>query len=782
MTAATPRVPLYSRLPEIYRIRDAAQLPAGQLRAFLAAVEEAFGAVHESIESLYEDLFIETCDDWVVPYIADLVGTSHLSGDTRTLRADVADTIALRRRKGTGAALERLATNLTGWPCRCVELFERVACAQHLNHQRPDAGGHPPYGGDITRFTVARGGTPPLRDPAMLSLLGTPFDPFAVLPDTKPAEDGALHVDLPNVALFLWRLAAYRLALAAPLALGHADLGAQPASSKLARYGVKFDLDPLDRPVALFNTYRAPPLDSTATVHALTMPDAIPGPVQAARLTSGSEAGNPSAYVTVDLFDATAPAPAGIDVSETGLQLYLPGGAALGSIAWTFRGDNLCAWEAGLRRPLGRYEIVIDPAIGRILFGVAVAAERDALQRVTPTGFEPRIFAGYTYGAAGAVGAHPISRAPAPASFAGVPVADVRRVEAGGLTLQAALDDVQDVAGPLVVEIADSLVHPLDLSQLTGVGTSEGQLAAIQLAHSLVIRAASGQRPTIALVKPLAFRPVDPAAPSVAELTVRFEGVFLTRAASAGAFAIVARAAVARLELDGCTLDPGGHRLRKGPRAPLVTAIDLRNGFGFAAGSAELGAFKPAPQVILQRTITGALHIDDGYRLTLEASIVDGGRGVAEPPDAFAICSASDPATGWGPALAVRGAHVLGRARVSQAIGSGAIFVHALEVLDHQHGCLKHCYFSGAGDRLPPNHACVAAPGAKLHLASTVFGDAAYCQISRSADHRIRDRGPGDDAMGAYGFELEAHKWANLAVRLREFMPAGARPLPIAVT
>ena len=34
--------------------------------------------------------FIETCAPWVVPYIADLVGTSHLKGDPRTLRADTA--------------------------------------------------------------------------------------------------------------------------------------------------------------------------------------------------------------------------------------------------------------------------------------------------------------------------------------------------------------------------------------------------------------------------------------------------------------------------------------------------------------------------------------------------------------------------------------------------------------------------------------------------------------------------------------------------------------------
>ena len=81
-----------------------------------------------------------------IPYLADLLGTTHLKGEPRTLRADVADTIALRRRKGTLGAIERLAVNLTGWACRCVELRENLAWSQHLNHQRPDAGGVPPYG------------------------------------------------------------------------------------------------------------------------------------------------------------------------------------------------------------------------------------------------------------------------------------------------------------------------------------------------------------------------------------------------------------------------------------------------------------------------------------------------------------------------------------------------------------------------------------------------------------------------------------------------------------
>jgi hypothetical protein len=261
---STPTVPLFDRLPEIYRTRDAEQSPAYPLRAYLGAIEEAFGALHDDIGRLYDNLFIDTCEDWVVPYLGDLLGTTHLKGEPRTLRADVADTIALRRRKGTLGAIERLAADLTGWACRGVELRENLGWRQHLNHQRPDAGGLPPWGSEsITRFMVPRGGTAPVRDPASLALLGTPFDSFAYTADVKPAVDDVRHVNLPNLAIFLWRLAAWQWPALPPLVKGVTDLGAQPVP--LARFVVRLDLHPLDRPVQLFNIARPADLDLGAS-------------------------------------------------------------------------------------------------------------------------------------------------------------------------------------------------------------------------------------------------------------------------------------------------------------------------------------------------------------------------------------------------------------------------------------------------------------------------------------------------------------------------------------
>src|SRR5262249_19749819 len=175
-------------------------------------------------------------------------------------------------------------------------------------------------GGDgVTRFTVPRGGTAPIRDPAVLAQLATPFDTFAYTADVKPAIGDKLHINLPDLAIFLWRLAAYPLRRPRPPAKGVAALGPPPAG--LARFAVHFDLDPLDRPVRLFNVgsagfKRAAP---SGIVSPLTDADAVPGPIFHARLTSGDAAGHPDAYAHVGFFDDGPAPPIGFELVDVGL-------------------------------------------------------------------------------------------------------------------------------------------------------------------------------------------------------------------------------------------------------------------------------------------------------------------------------------------------------------------------------------------------------------------------------------------------------------------------------
>src|SRR3954468_8123141 len=110
---------LFDLLPAIHRVRDAAQ--GDQLRALLAVISREVQLVEQDITRLYDNWFIETCDEWVVPYIADLLGIRPLESPASggeavfSQRRYVANTLAYRRRKGTAAVLEQLAADITGW-------------------------------------------------------------------------------------------------------------------------------------------------------------------------------------------------------------------------------------------------------------------------------------------------------------------------------------------------------------------------------------------------------------------------------------------------------------------------------------------------------------------------------------------------------------------------------------------------------------------------------------------------------------------------------------------
>ena len=137
MTPSLTPERLYRLLPAIYRLRDAAEREP--LRALVAAFAGEIAALEEDVAQLYDDQFIETCAPWVAPYIGDLVGYRPLHGVVPRVaspRAEVANTIAYRRRKGTALMLEQLAADVTGWPAHAVEFFERLATTQYMKHIR----------------------------------------------------------------------------------------------------------------------------------------------------------------------------------------------------------------------------------------------------------------------------------------------------------------------------------------------------------------------------------------------------------------------------------------------------------------------------------------------------------------------------------------------------------------------------------------------------------------------------------------------------------------------
>lgn len=249
---------LYALLPAIYRSRDAAE--GFPLRALIAVVAEQAAVVEDNIEQLYDDQFVETCADWVAPYIGALVGYRPLHGVAPRVaspRAEVANVIAYRRRLGTALVLEQLARDVTGWPARAVEYFRAVATTQRMNHIR--AGHH---------FA------PDLRDWRGLEAAGGAFDPFTRTADMRSIARADGRYGLPNVGIHLWRLRAF----------------ARTSAPAIAVDAQRHLFSPLGAPLPLFSN----PKDEPRISHAATPLD-VPAPISR-RVLAADLAGVRSLY------------------------------------------------------------------------------------------------------------------------------------------------------------------------------------------------------------------------------------------------------------------------------------------------------------------------------------------------------------------------------------------------------------------------------------------------------------------------------------------------------
>ena len=203
---------LYDLLPAIYRIRDAEQ--GEPLKALLQIISEQVNLVEDDILQLYENWFIETCEDWVVPYIGELIGYEpvHEAGEPSSgatwqeqrrnkvliPRREVANTIRYRRRKGALALLELLSNDVAGWPARAVEFYKLLGWTQALNYQHPD-----------------RGRTVDLRNGSSLDLIDSPFDTIAHTADIHRINSNRTtgYFNIPSVGAFVWRLKSYSVTM-----------------------------------------------------------------------------------------------------------------------------------------------------------------------------------------------------------------------------------------------------------------------------------------------------------------------------------------------------------------------------------------------------------------------------------------------------------------------------------------------------------------------------------------------------------------------------------------
>ena len=319
---------LFDLLPVVHRLRDADQ--GNVLRELLEVLAGQVYVLEEEISQLYDDQFIETCARWVAPYIGDLIGYRVLHGvvpEIASPRAEVANTIAYRRRKGTAAVLEQLAHDVTGWQARAVEFFERVVTTQYMNHPRPHA-----------QATVD------LRNHEALAWVGqqdAAFDDFAHTGDVRrinaatPATRGRHNI--MNVGIFLWRTDAVPVARS-PL-IEHAD-------------GQRFRFDALGADEPLFGlprieeeiTHLAEPFDVPLPLGRRFLGDHVGAYYGARRsilLERQQGAADPTPIALADVRIC--------DLSD------VPGGTA-----WAHQ------------PPAGK--VAVDPVLGRVFLGTPVAA------------------------------------------------------------------------------------------------------------------------------------------------------------------------------------------------------------------------------------------------------------------------------------------------------------------------------------------------------------------------------------------------------------------------
>jgi hypothetical protein len=442
---------LYKQLPGVYRIRDAALATpldplsptdctkydeatcAGPLKRLLRIVGAQYDTIEADVDQLYSDWFIETCAEWVVPYIGDLLKVRDLLRVTPdaaggfTQRAYVANTLAYRRRKGTAAVLARLAHDITGWPAAAVEFFERLATTQYLNHVRRGLGG-----------------TLDIRSANAMELVGGPFENAAHTAEVRHIDNGRGRYNIPNVGVFLWRLQPYQLSTAPARALTPTDPGFSPAVA-----GRAYFVSPLGLTLPMFNVPR-----TLTAVDAPVHEENVPGRLRRLAVDAELSARRAALAASPPTTDAV---PEVYFSADPVFRVTVDGVRQPPEVVGIC---DLTTW----RLPASPVQVAVDPVLGRIACATSL----------TPT----TVSVDYAYGFSGPIGGGPYERA-IPV-VANVPVFHVPST--GIVTIQ----DAVNAAG------ASSAVIQLDNNDTYAAGATLS--AGVQ---QIVIQAKRGLRPVI---------------------------------------------------------------------------------------------------------------------------------------------------------------------------------------------------------------------------------------------------------------------------------------------
>lgn len=737
---------LYELLPAIYRIRD---LEEGEpLKALVAVIAGQAAVMEADIARLYENWFIETCDEWVVPYIGDLLevrGLHPLGPDAPfSQRAMVANTLRYRRRKGTATVLEQLAHDTTGWKARAVEFFELLETTQHDNHVRLD--------------NVR---TPDLRLTNQLELIDTPFNVAAHTADVRSIKPGRGRYNIPNIGLFIWRLQSYFVSRSSPRA------EASPADGR-------YTFSPLRQDQPLFNR----PQTETEITH-LAEEIHVPGLLRRRPLYDELETRRQA------LVDGVAPV-AGYFGSQPVLQVFVRDNVGDPVVEIAPEAILICNLsdppvpvpDVWLRPPASKLyqpsaggpkqsrtiKVAADPVLGRLAFP----------KGVTPA--EVRV--SYAYGFSGDLGGGPYNRRQSVTEILTRKVTwqvgvSKEVTPAPGEIFDKVADAVAEwnlqPAGTVgVIAIMDSATYEENLTGANRIKIPEGSQLLIVAAgwpEVPVPGGLPGQKERI----PGQLEP-DERRPHIL-------GNFAASGTAAATSQTPGTLGLNGLLIEGMLTIEGALNGNLGSlNVTHCTLVPDKGGVSVESKNNQL-------KLTVTRSICGPIVLSKSVPfLRVEDSIVDGA-------GAEAISASSTPVeiekvTAFGPTHALK------------VEAGNSIFTGNLTVVRRQTGCVRFSYLPD-GSKTPRRFRCqpdLALEDAKPADKSTIkarlvpsftselYGNYVYAQLSRTCAVEITAGADDGSEMGAFSFLRQPQRVSNLETSLNEYLRFGLEAGIIVVT
>jgi hypothetical protein len=760
---------LYELLPAYYRVRDPGE--GEPLKALIEVIAREAGVMEADITRLYENWFIETCAEWVVPYIGDLLGVRglhHIEDATVfSRRAFVANTLAYRRRKGTASVLEQLAYDTTGWRARVVEFFQLLETTQDINH---------------IRLHNVR--TPDLRLTDRLELLDTAFDTIAHTADVRHISGGCARHNIPNIGLFLWRLQSYPMIRSAACPLEGGPAG-------------RYTFSPLGYDSHLFNR----PQTEREITHIAEEVN-VPGLLRRRPLYDELEARRQT------LADGQTPVSTyfdGID-DPLGLEIIKLGSPDPGKVKVKPEEILICNledWHLPPKKKIYK-QIESDGTVIDVEQEIKAAVD-PVLGRVTlaePAGVES-VLVSYAYGFSGDVGAGPYDRqesvtnAPEQDSEADgeegaeenkkvdwqVGVSKDKTAAAGEKIFKnlkdavAEWNDSTDVCSG-VITIMDNHTYEEDITGGNRVKIGEGR--------KLLIAAADWPEkddPELPGVKHRAFGDLAPE-----ELRPHIRGSLEVEGT-----ADVNSLTGGQLVLDGLLLE-GGLAVLKGNLGSLTvshcTLVPGHSGL-------EVNPQNERLKIQLNRTICGPVRVDAAAsKLLVEECIVDNG-------EKQAVYSPGTP-------IQLEKSTVFGSIRAREIEAGNCIFKGPVNIERRQAGCIRFSYVP-IESKTPRRFRCqpdleiktrIAGEEEKKELSeadeeiiknsvlqwlapaftSTGYGHHAYAQLSRTCPEAVAAGADDGSEMGVFNHLEQPQREANLRTALDEYLRLGLEAGIIYVT